>query len=587
MSTSPNEPIEPVVAPEATGGDTEGGVNVNTPVANPPLRPLRKGTGARLMDLFRALSFRHKILVFVVPVFITLLLFVGRTSESPTPPASDTATVGDSSAPQQPVPVPQKQSPRFSNVPLGSSFTLDPSIPLPRQSPALPGGTSDRAGVVAQPAFSYQEKAAPAAISGERIPVSTTAPVVAMSADTDRLFGGSSLRPNSPASGEADTMPAGSVIRAGNQPPAMVNLGSVDARSAAGTPYRPAARRERDQEQEIPEIFGHPFELRAAAEMEAIKRQQQSAQVSAGAAEGGGVVGGSQRSQPSASAAARMLPAQSNGLKREFAPFGRLAKIELLNTIDSLAPGRVPFIGIIMEDINWNGRTIIPANTEVHGNVLTDPLIDIEGQGRLFAEENFTLVFPQQGGRINGREMLIKGSVLDRRETLMDPLGQARAWGVADLAPGLIGDTISTVDKEELKLFAAAFLSGVSKSVSDTLLEREQVATPMGGVASQPVASVSNALISGLGGGVGGAMDQVVERLQDSIAKRGVYVRVRAGKTLYLYIQETLDPTRADIGLRLPEQADKDRVRRETRERDEEREDARKRANTPPATPLY
>jgi hypothetical protein len=236
-------------------------------------------------------------------------------------------------------------------------------------------------------------------------------------------------------------------------------------------------------------------------------------------------------------------------------------KIELLNTVDSLAPGKVPLIGLVMEDVNWNGRTIIPVNTEVHGSVRTEPLLDIEGTGRLFADDAFTFVFPGHRGRANGREMLVRGVVLDRRETILDGVGRASAWGIADMAPGLIGDTISTVDKEELKLFAAAFLGEAAKSMGEILQERETVVGPLGQVTTQPIASARNALSGALGAGVGGALDQVVERLQESVAKRGAYVRVRGGKTIYLYIQETLDPMRAAVGLNFPELSDRERLR--------------------------
>jgi len=44
----------------------------------------------------------------------------------------------------------------------------------------------------------------------------------------------------------------------------------------------------------------------------------------------------------------------------------------------------------------------------------------------------------------------------------------------------------------------------------------------------------------------------VAARIRDEIAKRGVYVRVPAGKTFYLFVEQTIDPRSAEIGLRLP-----------------------------------
>jgi hypothetical protein len=47
-------------------------------------------------------------------------------------------------------------------------------------------------------------------------------------------------------------------------------------------------------------------------------------------------------------------------------------------------------------------------------------------------------------------------------------------------------------------------------------------------------------------------MNQVAGRIREEISKRGVYVRVPAGKEFYLFVEQTIDPRAAAIGLRLP-----------------------------------
>ena len=54
-------------------------------------------------------------------------------------------------------------------------------------------------------------------------------------------------------------------------------------------------------------------------------------------------------------------------LSKNYAPFGRLIPSELIVTVDSSSI-QTPIIGLVTEDICHNGRLIIPAGTEVHGN---------------------------------------------------------------------------------------------------------------------------------------------------------------------------------------------------------------------------
>jgi hypothetical protein len=41
-------------------------------------------------------------------------------------------------------------------------------------------------------------------------------------------------------------------------------------------------------------------------------------------------------------------------------------------------------------------------------------------------------------------------------------------------------------------------------------------------------------------------------RIREEISRRGIYVRVPAGKTFYLFVEQTIDPRTALVGLRLP-----------------------------------
>lgn len=236
---------------------------------------------------------------------------------------------------------------------------------------------------------------------------------------------------------------------------------------------------------------------------------------------------------------------------RVFAPFGRFIKCKLYNTLDSLVPNNCPIIGIVVEDLTQDGHVIIPALTEVHGYVDGKPKIDANGVGRLYDTGEWTLVLPKQPGGKNGREWVIKGRAMDRRETVLDKDGRPRSWGIDDAAPGMIGYTISTVDNELAKAFAAQFFGEASRAAAQ-VGQTQQPSPGMAGAfgATQPEPTARNATIAAAGAGVGGSLDMVTSRIMDELKQRGFYVRVPSGKEFYVYVEQTLDPQQARIGVR-------------------------------------
>jgi hypothetical protein len=247
-------------------------------------------------------------------------------------------------------------------------------------------------------------------------------------------------------------------------------------------------------------------------------------------------------------AAAATAQRRRDDLRKDFAPFGRLIKCELVNTLDSLVPTNSPIVGFVCEDLYHNGKLIIPAKTEVHSYITGQPKLDANGVGRIFDTNEWVLVMPAQaGGRINGREWRIKARAMDRRELVVEPDGRVRAWDINDLAPGLIGSTISTLNNEEIKLFASAFLGSAASTLGESLQQREAVPGTFNSTQIAPTAR--NAAIGGVGAGVAGVMKTYADRISEEISQRGFYVRVTSGKNFYLYIEQTLDPRDAAVGL--------------------------------------
>jgi hypothetical protein len=133
--------------------------------------------------------------------------------------------------------------------------------------------------------------------------------------------------------------------------------------------------------------------------------------------------------------------------------------------------------------------------------------------------------------------------------------GKPLAWDINDMAPGLIGYTISTLDKEEIKLFTAAFLGAAAKGAA-SVFTTQKSAPGLAGQAGTtiPESTASNALSTSLGEGVSAVMDRTAERIEESIKTRGVYVRVPGSKDFYLYIEQAIDPNVAKVGIGMSEE---------------------------------
>jgi hypothetical protein len=321
---------------------------------------------------------------------------------------------------------------------------------------------------------------------------------------------------------------AGAYRREVERPKPVENLAGAaaakDDAPAGPAPGSPENRR-RDEKRTLPEIFRMPADPAPVAAAE------------------------------QAPPATRGQPAkgESPAVSDEFAPFGRLVKCQLVDTLDSVTARSEPIVGIVTQELDWNGNVIIPAATEVYSYAKPEAVIDAGGVGRLVDSGEWTLVLPGRDGAENGRELILKARAVDRSEIEVDGRGGARAWGIDDGADGLVGATVSTLDNKEIKLFAAAAISGMAQGAA-AVAERQQPAAGVAGAlgATQVAPTLGNALAGSAGSGAVEVMNEVAGRIRDEISKRGVYVRVPAGKEFYLFVEQTIDPRAARVGLRRP-----------------------------------
>lgn len=258
-----------------------------------------------------------------------------------------------------------------------------------------------------------------------------------------------------------------------------------------------------------------------------------------------------QSTQP-ASTAESMTGAEARAMEpTDFAPFGRLIKCRLVFTVDSVMTG-APIIAIVTEDLSWNGVLIVPANTELFSKAQTVRR-DVGTVGRVIDSGDWVMVLPEYYGRTNGRELKIKAHALDRRELLTDEHGKPISWGLDDGGLGLQGDSIATTDRQEIQMFAAKGLAGLAKGVAEILQDREPASGMLGAFgAMQSKPTVKNAVTEGLGTATKDIMDTYVQRIVDDIQANGSYVRVAGGKEFYLFVEQTLQPAQARVGVMAP-----------------------------------
>ena len=235
-------------------------------------------------------------------------------------------------------------------------------------------------------------------------------------------------------------------------------------------------------------------------------------------------------------------PAQ-RGPKGDYAPAFRLVKCQLVNTVDS-ANITTPIIGLVTDDLWWNGKVIIRAASEVHGVANVDRVRE-----RIAGNGEFTFVLNEPNGL--GREIVVRGMVLD-----MEKDGNVDSYGITDGSAGLRGDVIRTANSDVIKLYAASLINGIagafSSGASGVLGNRVYTNS-----SSLGLSALQGAVINPAVGGTQGVLDRYAEQIASSIERDGFFVRVPAGKQFYVYCTEAIDLNKAIVA------ADDERVARE------------------------
>jgi hypothetical protein len=258
----------------------------------------------------------------------------------------------------------------------------------------------------------------------------------------------------------------------------------------------------------------------------------------------------SRRDQPKALTSLTIVAADpqpakpvQRGPRGDYAPAFRLVKCQLVNTVDS-ANIMTPIIGLVTDDLWWNGKVIIRAASEVHGVANVDRVRE-----RIAGNGEFTFVLNEPNGL--GREIVVRGMVLD-----MEKDDNVDSYGITDGSAGLRGDVIRTANSDVIKLYAASLINGIagafSSGASGVLGNRVFTNS-----SSLGLSALQGGVINPAVGGTQGVLDRYAEQIASSIERDGFFVRVPAGKQFYVYCTEAIDLTKAIVA------ADDERVARE------------------------
>jgi hypothetical protein len=197
----------------------------------------------------------------------------------------------------------------------------------------------------------------------------------------------------------------------------------------------------------------------------------------------------------------------------------------LVITVDSSSIN-TPIVGLVTEDVYHHGQLIIPSGTEVHGSATVD-----RTRERIASDGRWTLVWQ------NGEELSVSGLALDHERD-----ADTGTWAITDGSAGLRGRLIKSDNLAEVKLYAAALLSGAA----DVFTEKNTSA-----FGSFTLPSLQNAPLKG----AQGVLDRYAQQILTTIERDGFYVRVPAGKQFYLYVTQALDQDDAKIGGTIAAQA--------------------------------
>jgi len=218
---------------------------------------------------------------------------------------------------------------------------------------------------------------------------------------------------------------------------------------------------------------------------------------------------------------APVVPAFEAKPPKVFAPRGTLIKAALVITLESNAIG-TPVLGMVTEDVYFQGNLIVPAGTQVQAEAFAGSnvrdRIDVRGAFRFLWTD--------------GSEYICNGIALDHEQL---PDG---TFAITDGSPGIRGIIKKTDEYAELKILVAEAMKGIMVN------NQSQFQSVYGLV---PENTNRNAALGG-GAASAGAYSNLLSKKME---KDMEFVQVAAGTSFYIYTTEIFEPElRSIAGIR-------------------------------------
>ena len=211
-----------------------------------------------------------------------------------------------------------------------------------------------------------------------------------------------------------------------------------------------------------------------------------------------------------------------------FAPYGRIMKLQLINTIDSASGTSAPVVGILRESVYHNGLEILPAGLEIHG-FSAGPLRD-----RIKCQKTWIAVWRTPGQPNYGKELKFTGIAIEDGE-----VSNSGHYTIESGSLGLKGYTIDTTVPAKLFSVASTFLAGMGQGYVESKVTSSGVLTEQ---------TFGGDLQSGLGQATNRSATLLAQIMLDEIQKNGYYVRVPGGTNFNIYCTQTLSLAEAKKG---------------------------------------
>jgi hypothetical protein len=207
----------------------------------------------------------------------------------------------------------------------------------------------------------------------------------------------------------------------------------------------------------------------------------------------------------------------------------------LVNTVES-SHINTPVVGEVLWDVYQNGHLIVPAGAIVSSFAQSGAVRD-----RIEVAGVWIIVYP------DGRHLKVRGIACDREA---DPANQQ--FGVEDGSAGLQGELIESDHWANAKAFIALLMTATMQTGTAVATSTLQAAHTTG-VTSLPDTTP--------------ILAKYLDQLLNGETGDGRFVRVRASKEFYLFVSETIVPSRRtieeekaaeeDLSKALPSQDDK------------------------------